>query len=1356
MIARWFARFAPMSLCVLVGVLAFTAAPALAAAPEEPSGVTVLAPVGATKASVEGFLSPKAEGHPGSYEFLYNKASSGECKNGAHAPESPGMMLGFEDERVGETLTGLEPSTKYMVCLLARNPRGEESVGPATVFTTAKPPQTRRALDSFGGASSSVVDPYPLSNPQGIAVNDTSKDVYVADAGNHRVSEFEANGTFIRAFGKEVGGFGANVCGGLVACKGGVSASTPGAFEHPQFLAIEQKTGDVYVADTGDKTVSKFSPEGVLEESWGIKGQLNLNALAESRSFATGEGTLTENETVVSELTTKTGAFAPGQELSGEGIPPGETIRRIFPGGLLLNAGATKSGRVALTAVKKFGSMAGIAVDPTTGTLYVKNTGGFNTSAQVYELAPDSTFVSEVSLPGEVAAGGVAVSKTGNIFYIGSGGYSIVEASPTGVEIGNVVDIYPTNAQVLTLGPEGDLDYADSAGSLNRVEFNGAGEVVEPGGSACPVIPEGQCGPTESAPVGYVGSGVGVASNGEPLLSDEAAGEVAEYGSLVTAVPPEEPRSGQAVEVKAASAKLEGVLNPSSVGEPETGTYEFLYRPSATNCEGGKATPAAPAVAERGEAVSTVVSELLPGTVYTFCLRVHNGAGEAATGAPVSFTTGVAVPGVEGLTVSDVAGTSATLNASVDAGGGATSYVFEYAPVGGVFAPEPGAGGAGVLAEGAQSVPVSFHAQGLQSSTVYEFRVSVTNSVGSFVSESLSFTTQVAGGGLVMPDGRQWELVSPPDKHGALIPGIGGGFGEGGLVQAAVGGDAMTFLATAPTEGNPQGYSQREQVFAARGPDGWVSRDISPPHEHVATASVGQGDEYVAFSEDLSLAVLQPHGAFEPSLSPEASEQTPYLRTNFLNGNVNEPCIQSCYRPLVTGKRGYANVAPGSAFGEEGKCPPNPLCGPKFSGATPDLSRITFSSVSPLLAGIGAYEEYEWTDGQLSKGNHLPGLGEWASEDDSWNYTASSSTSGSSLYVSHGGVTKLVAAISLDDAPDVASPIGRTARVSPDGRWFAFMSDRELTGYDTDDAISGKPDEEVYLYHAPENLASEGGTLVCASCNPTGARPVGREVAELEDEEHGLAVDHGPWGEEQHQWIAANVPGWTPYTLLKAIYQSRYLSDGGRLFFDSNDALVPQDVNGNEDVYEYEPAGYRNEEGKTECTTASALYSPRSGGCVGLVSSGQATGESAFVDASGSGGDVFFLTTARLVPQDYDNAYDVYDAHECTSAAPCFPTPAAVPPPCDTGDACKPAPTPQPLIYGSPSSETFSGVGNVTPEASVATVKAKAKGSAGAQELARALRSCRSKHGGRRRACEREARARFARRSTGTAKKGRR
>jgi hypothetical protein len=98
--------------------------------------VTVQPPVGATRVIVHGVLSPTAEGHPGTYEFLYKKGSA-SCEGEGKAPESPGIMLGFEHEEVTETLTGLQPSTKYTVCLLARNPKGEETISPAVTFTTA-------------------------------------------------------------------------------------------------------------------------------------------------------------------------------------------------------------------------------------------------------------------------------------------------------------------------------------------------------------------------------------------------------------------------------------------------------------------------------------------------------------------------------------------------------------------------------------------------------------------------------------------------------------------------------------------------------------------------------------------------------------------------------------------------------------------------------------------------------------------------------------------------------------------------------------------------------------------------------------------------------------------------------------------------------------------------------------------------------------------------------------------------------------------------------------------------------------------------------------------------------------------
>ena len=270
------------------------------------------------------------------------------------------------------------------------------------------------------------------------------------------------------------------------------------------------------------------------------------------------------------------------------------------------------------------------------------------------------------------------------------------------------------------------------------------------------------------------------------------------------------------------------------------------------------------------------------------------------------------------------------------------------------------------------------------------------------------------------------------------------------------------------------------------------------------------------------------------------------------------------------------------------------------------------------------------------------------------------------LYVRHDGVTRFIAELSGTDFQtfETDKAFGYTiftnqhTRVSPDGRWLAFMSNRSLSGYDTRDAVSGSPDEEVYLYGATSN------TLACASCNPTGARPVGIQPASF----------------------ASIVPGWDEVAgLLPDFYQSRYLSNSGRLFFDSKDALVPKDVNGVMDVYEYEPEGVPA--GEHACTSASTsgrdVFKPAHGfavegrkgeepaGCVGLISSGSSPEESTFLDASETGGDVFFRTTSRLAPQDFDHAYDVYDAHECTAASPCPPVQAEQPPPCATEGSCR-------------------------------------------------------------------------------------
>jgi hypothetical protein len=146
------------------------------------------------------------------------------------------------------------------------------------------------------------------------------------------------------------------------------------------------------------------------------------------------------------------------------------------------------------------------------------------------------------------------------------------------------------------------------------------------------------------------------------------------------------------------------------------------------------------------------------------------------------------------------------------------------------------------------------------------------------------------------------------------------------------------------------------------------------------------------------------------------------------------------------------------------------------------------------------------------------------------------------------------------------------------------------------------------------------------------------------------------------------------------------------------------------------------------------------GGCVGLISSGESTEESAFLDQANRGRRLL-LDLGTASPQDVDSNFDVYDAHVCSGSSPCITFPTVSAPPCTTEASCRSAPSPQPGIFGAPASATFSGAGNLAPPV-VARLPVKVL--TRAQLLAKALKACRNKHNKHKRGvCERQARKRY-------------
>lgn len=251
------------------------------------------------------------------------------------------------------------------------------------------------------------------------------------------------------------------------------------------------------------------------------------------------------------------------------------------------------------------------------------------------------------------------------------------------------------------------------------------------------------------------------------------------------------------------------------------------------------------------------------------------------------------------------------------------------------------------------------------------------------------------------------------------------------------------------------------------------------------------------------------------------------------------------------------------------------------------------------------------------------------------------------------------------------------AEDTADGAHLLFTSKMNLTGYESSKS------EQIFMY----DFASGG--LRCLSCKPSGESITHQMSAYLPVSHVGTALP---------QWMS---------------------QDGNRAFFDTLDALVPQDTNERTDVYEWERGGTGS------CTEPT--------GCISLLSDGTAPEGSFLIGASASGNDVFITTRSKLAPEDENENVDIYDVRVGAVRPPTAPQ-------C-SGTGCQGLPA-TPPIFATPPSVTYNGVGNFEPVAPT-PVKAGSKPLTRAQQLAKALHACRRQAKRKRAACERRARSRY-------------
>jgi len=673
--------------------------------------------------------------------------------------------------------------------------------------------KTRKLVGAFG----------VLNNPQGLAVDQSSGDVYVADTANHRIMKFTATGELLLGFGGNVGGLGEDVCGGLVACGPGTPGTAAGEFMSAEFIAIDEDPSspsfhDVYVADTGDQLISKYTPEGQLVASWGNNGA---------------------------------GASANGQ-LNGTG-----------------------------TTVGSFGSLAGIAVD-TTGTLNVMGVEHLENNVEVtkvFKFNQDGTFESELTVPRSTEPRGLAVNGAGNFFKVPASG-SVFEVNPAGEEIGFVSEGQSARpgASAFAVEPEtGDLYVVTLDERIDHYVFNGAGEVLEPDGSTCVPAPasEPACGASDSVQVGFVGSGVAVRSVagdvGNVFVSNPVTNQVDVY-ELVT-VPTV--TSEAASEVGATSVRLNGTVEPEGIALSEC---VFEYVPQGqfeeeefTGVTAQEQAPCSePSVAEvptSGETkVHANVTGLAPGTTYHYRLRAANTNQLPSFGAAVEFST-PPPPAIVSAVAENLSGGMVDLTVRIDPRGFQTSYRFEYGTSTGAEGVPAGGEGTITAAEGLSIRSV--HITGLKSDTSYHWRVIATSVNGATASPDHSFLYPTGGVGL--PDGRAYEMVTPPQKNGALIGDVFFASSIGGIrvspAGTTVAAPSIQCFANAQSCNGESDDIIGSPYFFTRTPAGWVTSALSLPATEFS------------FSAEFGPPNVQAESALFASPGEPSGEEDLYLST---------------------------------------------------------------------------------------------------------------------------------------------------------------------------------------------------------------------------------------------------------------------------------------------------------------------------------------------------------------------------------------------------------------------------------------------------------------------------------------------
>lgn len=631
--------------------------------------------------------------------------------------------------------------------------------------------------------------------------------------------------------------------------------------------------------------------------------------------------------------------------------------------------------------------------------------------------------------------------------------------------------------------------------------------------------------------------------------------------------------------------------------------------------------------------------------------------------------------------------------------------------------------GSGQIPAGKAGIQVSAGATDLSPETTYRFRVVATNNLGTDEEEGQFTTYAATpsasacpndplrtGPSALLPDCRAYELVTPPDTNARSPFGLNHLGVYFPALQASPAGDRVSFQLNGGTLPGTEGTGSfgGDPYLSTRTATGWGTISTGPsgaeseallpgsssPDQRYSVWSTGNERGSAVIEGKTTSYVRYPDGRTElvgrGSLDTDPRAEAKLISENgghiiFTSGGSFGPAIQlepnappsgtnTVYDRTSDEVTHVVSLLPGDEIPGAGQ---NAL----YRGASLDGEGIVFSIGNKLylrhdndetyevgenitFAGVaegggrvfyvegGDLKAFDIEDGVVNfctSGDVTPVN---VSADGSAAYFVSPSVLGGvnpngaepeagkeNLYLSEEGTISFVATVTERDVEGENESEGlglwllqvsermasnSPARTTPDGSALLFESRANLDSYDPEGF------RQVYRYDSNANV------LDCLSCNPTEA----------------IAT-----GEGSLQSLGDGQVDPEPLNLYNRLSNIR--ADGRRAFFQSEEALVPEDTDGLQDVYEWE------DQGVGSCTQPD--------GCIYLISYGQSERIDYLFAVSDSGNDVFFRSSDLLVPADSDETPSIYDARVGGG----FPEEVPV---CQEGQICKETPSSPPAL----------------------------------------------------------------------------